>query len=125
MQNIQLKLSELAFDKIFLTPRSYFRLGFIDSDSTLQLDARALNGFHPDQMAAASLGNARTKVSLELSNEATKAFRFAFPSEQEVGLKAGELANFPQLIEIETYEPSMSRVHVSNDSSSMGVARDG
>lgn len=122
LQNSELKLNELAFDKIFLSARSYFRFGYINSDSTLLLDPRALNGFHTDQLAQSrdkSIDD-RTKVSLELSNDDMTGLHFVFPSEDEIAAFAGELTNFPKVMEIEAYEPTLSTVHLRNDSSSLG-----
>lgn len=122
LQNSELKLNKLAFDKIFLSARSYFRFGYINSDSTLLLDPRALNGFHTDQMAQnrdKSVDD-RTKISLELSNDDMTGLHFIFPSEDEIAAFAGELSNFPKVIEIEAYEPTISIVHLRNDSSSLG-----
>jgi len=121
LSNANLIINDLAFDKIYLTSRSYFRLAYIDSDSTFQLRPRALSGFHSDQIAdPVSRSDGMTKISIELDqtvvgSDTQSGVEFGVVSELE------DLGYFPKLVEIESYEPEMALIKNRNDTLSQGT----
>lgn len=125
LSNAFLELGALTFDKIFLTPRSYFRFGFMKSDSRFQLSPKAFAGFHSDQMDH-DLNNGRdqrTKISLDFSAVAgsDEGLQVEYLSIGEVFGGAYDLGHFPKVVEIETYEPLLSLVKVLNGSDTGSV----
>ena len=103
-----LKLNDQAFNKVFLSARSYFHLSFINSDSIFLINPASLNGFHEDSLSTVSRGeqDERTKILIDL-NESDN-FRFEFLSEQALVDNQQDLNYLPRVIEIEQYTPSLS-----------------
>lgn len=105
-RNTYLKLNDLAFNKIFLSSRSLFRIGYINSDSLFIINPKALNGFHNDEMTSNNGEDYRTKVSFEIKQSPN--IHFDFVSQQDLVSNEEDLSHFPKLIEIDGYEPIMS-----------------
>jgi len=116
--NTHLKLNDLAFNKIFLTSRSLFRIGFINSNSIFLVSPKALNGFHEDEMnsspSSSSSTNSlseddyRTRISFEIKK--SDNIHFEFVTQQDLIANEEDLSHFPKLIELDGYRPELNTI---------------
>ncbi len=91
VRNAYFKLMELAINQIFLTPRSYFRFGFVNSNSVLLLNPKSLNGFHVERFdnksrMAANTNDYRTKIEFEINESDNVKLNFLFKDLKQVNL---------------------------------------
>lgn len=115
LENIYLKLNDLAFNKLFLSSRSFFRFGYVNCKSGFTVYPKSFNSFHTDQIQKKDLDE-RTKISFELSqieDDNELGFQFEFLDKNTIEFNA-DLMYMPKVIEIESYEPSLSVIHLKN-----------
>lgn len=118
---------DLSVNQIFLTPRSYFRIAFVNSDSILLINRKSLNAFNVDRFDSTKsmsqqLRDYRTKISFKIDESENLVFDFMSRvlggQEEQIELDEEDgssdddfVDNLPKIIEIDGYQPAMSLIN--------------
>jgi hypothetical protein len=104
-------LNPNAISTIYLSSRSYFRIGFHNSNSMFNFYETSLNNVHIDSFAEEP-PDYRTKLTIEVKNSPN--FRMNFDG-TNINNNNDNKAKIPVLIEIDDYMPLLNILNDTND----------
>ena len=124
VKNSYFKLMELAINQIYLTSRSFFRFGFVNSNSIFVLNPKSMNGFVIDSFKKnISNQNYQPKIEFEINDSENVKFNFLYKDLKQPNINKQSINNIdydyddeditnglPKLIEIDGYQPEMSLI---------------
>jgi hypothetical protein len=124
VKNSYFKLMELAINQIYLTSRSFFRFGFVNSNSIFLLNPKSMNGFVIDSFKKnISNQNYQPKIEFEINDSENVKFNFLYKDLKQPNINKQSINSIdydyddeditnglPKLIEIDGYQPEMSLI---------------